>query len=62
VVVHSGPELVPQFDKNLQPKALHSLKKEGAKVILNTQVMEVGDGFAKLSTKMIDKEIGDVTG
>jgi NADH dehydrogenase FAD-containing subunit len=62
VVAHSGAELVPQFDENLRPEALHSLEKKGAEVILNTRVTEVGDGFAKLSTKMIDEETGEVTG
>jgi NADH dehydrogenase FAD-containing subunit len=61
VVVHSGPSLVPQFEERLRDEALKSLEKKGVEVILNTYVTEVGDGWAKLSTKKID-ENGDVVG
>ena len=63
VLVHSGPDLVPQFnDDKLRVEALKSLERKGAEVILNTRVTEVGDGFAKLSKKLIDEETGEVIG
>eukprot|EP00586_Coscinodiscus_wailesii_P018168 CAMPEP_0172517962 /NCGR_PEP_ID=MMETSP1066-20121228/289305_1 /TAXON_ID=671091 /ORGANISM="Coscinodiscus wailesii, Strain CCMP2513" /LENGTH=716 /DNA_ID=CAMNT_0013300205 /DNA_START=198 /DNA_END=2345 /DNA_ORIENTATION=+ len=61
VLVHSGPDLVPQFEDNLRAEATKSLRKKGVEVILNTRVTEVGDGFAKLSTKVIDPATGHVT-
>eukprot|EP00980_Cylindrotheca_fusiformis_P012854 scaffold3170_cov128-Cylindrotheca_fusiformis.AAC.14 len=60
VVAHGGPDLVPQFEPNLRKEALKSLEKKGAEVYLNTRVTEVGDGFAKLSTKILDEETGEV--
>eukprot|EP00428_Durinskia_dybowskii_P017855 CAMPEP_0170215400 /NCGR_PEP_ID=MMETSP0116_2-20130129/7336_1 /TAXON_ID=400756 /ORGANISM="Durinskia baltica, Strain CSIRO CS-38" /LENGTH=707 /DNA_ID=CAMNT_0010465975 /DNA_START=1 /DNA_END=2122 /DNA_ORIENTATION=- len=60
VLVHSGPDLVPQFEKTLRLEALKSLEKKGAKVLLNTRVNEVGDGFAKLATKRFDPTTGQV--
>lgn len=62
IVAHSGPDLVPQFDEPLRQEALKSLEKKGAKVILNTRVTEVGDGFATLSTKIVDEKTGEATG
>jgi NADH dehydrogenase FAD-containing subunit len=61
IVAHSGPSLVPQFEPRLRDEALKSLKKKGVEVILNTYVTEVGDGYAKLSTKKFD-ENGEVIG
>jgi len=61
ILAHSGPDLVPQFDENLREEALKSLKTKGVEVILNTRVTEVGDDFARLSSKVIDSETGEVT-
>mmetsp|Transcript_17288 Transcript_17288/g.31930 ORF Transcript_17288/g.31930 Transcript_17288/m.31930 type:complete len:735 (-) Transcript_17288:75-2279(-) len=61
IVAHSGPELVPQFDKSLRDEAVKALERKGIEVILNTRVTEVADGFARLSTKVFD-EYGDVQG
>jgi NADH dehydrogenase FAD-containing subunit len=60
VLAHSGPELVPQFEKRLRNEARKSLERKGAKVYLNTRVNEVGDGFAALSTKVLDPDTGEV--
>eukprot|EP00547_Thalassionema_nitzschioides_P012268 CAMPEP_0194256066 /NCGR_PEP_ID=MMETSP0158-20130606/35914_1 /TAXON_ID=33649 /ORGANISM="Thalassionema nitzschioides, Strain L26-B" /LENGTH=661 /DNA_ID=CAMNT_0038994625 /DNA_START=101 /DNA_END=2086 /DNA_ORIENTATION=- len=54
ILAHSGPDLVPQFEENLRKEALSSLKKKGVEVLLNTRVTEVGDGFAKLSTMVME--------
>ncbi|EED91648.1 predicted protein [Thalassiosira pseudonana CCMP1335] len=54
ILVHSGSELVPQFEKPLRAEALKSLEKKGVQVILNTRVTEIGNGFATLSTKTVD--------
>ena len=62
ILAHSGPDLVPQFEEPLRLEALKSLEKKGVQVILNTRVTEVGDGFAKLSTKKIDEATGEETG
>lgn len=62
VLAHSGPDLVPQFEKKLRLEALKSLQKKGAKVLLNTRVNEVGDGFANLVTKRFDPITGQVVG
>jgi len=58
VICHSSSELVPQFDEPLRLEALKSLEKKGVQVILNTRVTEVGDGYAKLSTKKKDSVTG----
>eukprot|EP00980_Cylindrotheca_fusiformis_P012850 scaffold3170_cov128-Cylindrotheca_fusiformis.AAC.10 len=62
IVAHGGPELVPPFESSLRKQALKSLEKKGAKIYLNTFVNEVGDGFAKLSTKILDEQTGEVIG
>ncbi len=62
VLAHSGPDLVPQFEKTLRQEALNSLQKKGAKVFLNARVNEVGDGFATLSTRKNDPNTGEVVG
>eukprot|EP00569_Conticribra_weissflogii_P012885 CAMPEP_0171380234 /NCGR_PEP_ID=MMETSP0879-20121228/28641_1 /TAXON_ID=67004 /ORGANISM="Thalassiosira weissflogii, Strain CCMP1336" /LENGTH=623 /DNA_ID=CAMNT_0011891241 /DNA_START=145 /DNA_END=2013 /DNA_ORIENTATION=+ len=62
ILVHSGSDLVPQFEPPLRAEALKSLRKKGVEVILNTRVSEVGDGFAKISTKVVDEETGEVIG
>jgi NADH dehydrogenase FAD-containing subunit len=59
IVVQSGPELVPQFEPKLRAEALRSLRKKGIEVILNTRVVEVGDGFVTLSTKVFDNDSGE---
>lgn len=51
VVLHGGPELVPQFDENLSKSAFKALTKEGVEVRLNTFVNEVGDGYVKIVAK-----------
>mmetsp|Transcript_48940 Transcript_48940/g.118501 ORF Transcript_48940/g.118501 Transcript_48940/m.118501 type:complete len:724 (+) Transcript_48940:2882-5053(+) len=61
IVAHSGSSLVPQFEERLREEALKSLEKKGVEVVLNTYVTEVGDGYAKLSTKKFD-ENGEVIG
>jgi NADH dehydrogenase FAD-containing subunit len=62
IVAHGGPDLVQQFEPSLRKEALKSLEKKGAKVYLNTFVTEVGDGFAKLSTKILDETTGEEIG
>jgi NADH dehydrogenase FAD-containing subunit len=62
ILIHSGSDLVPQFEQNLQDEALKVLKKQGVEVILNTRVMEVGDGSVQLSTKVFDESTGEMTG
>mmetsp|Transcript_23185 Transcript_23185/g.38203 ORF Transcript_23185/g.38203 Transcript_23185/m.38203 type:complete len:636 (+) Transcript_23185:128-2035(+) len=62
VLCHSGSALVPQFEQPLQEEALKSLKRKGVEVILNTRVTELKEGYAKLSTKELDKETGEETG
>mmetsp|Transcript_19616 Transcript_19616/g.43666 ORF Transcript_19616/g.43666 Transcript_19616/m.43666 type:complete len:690 (-) Transcript_19616:119-2188(-) len=60
ILAHGGPDLVPQFDEPLRKEALRSLKDKGIEVILNTRVTEVGDGFARLSTKKKDPTTGEL--
>lgn len=43
-------------------EALKSLEKKGVRVILNTRVTEVGDGFVRLSTKKFDEVTGEEIG
>jgi len=67
ILAHGGPDLVPQFEPALRKEALKALEKKGVEVILNTRVTELGDdvgrnGFAKLSTKVVDPITGDFTG
>jgi len=50
---------VPQFDEALRQEALRSLQGKGIEVILNTRVMELGDGFARIKTKRVDLETGN---
>ena len=60
ILAHGGPDLVPQFDPPLRKEALRSLEDKGIEVILNTRVTEVGDGFARLSTKKKDPATGEL--
>ena len=53
ILAHGGPDLVPQFEPALRKEALRSLEDKGIEVILNTRVQELGDGFARLSTKKV---------
>ncbi|KAL7554182.1 hypothetical protein ACHAWF_017584 [Thalassiosira exigua] len=62
VLCHSGSDLVPQFEEPLRQEALRSLEKKGVQVILNTRVTEMGDGFAKLSTKKFNETTGEEIG
>jgi NADH dehydrogenase len=62
IIAHGGSDLVSQFEPALRKEALKSLEKKGAKVYLNTFVTEVGDGFAKLSTKVLDETTGEEIG
>lgn len=52
VLVQGGAELVPQFDPDLRKHGLESLLKQGVDVRLNTRVIEVGDGYIKLKSKV----------
>lgn len=61
VIAHADPNLLAQFEPNLRAEAFKSLQKKGAEVMLNTKVMEVGDGFADLSTSLFDDD-GNVIG
>jgi NADH dehydrogenase FAD-containing subunit len=54
ILAHGGPDLVPQFEPALRQEALRSLQKKGIDVILNTRVSELGEGFARLSTRKVD--------
>ncbi|KAL7573045.1 hypothetical protein ACA910_018737 [Epithemia clementina (nom. ined.)] len=62
VLVHGGPDLVPQFSPALRQEALRSLEKKGVQVILNTRVVHVGTKSATLSTKVLDPKTGKPTG
>ena len=55
VLVQGSAELVPPFDPDLRKDALASLLKQGVDVRLNTKVIEVGDGFIKLQSKLGDQ-------
>ncbi|KAI2508997.1 pyridine nucleotide-disulfide oxidoreductase [Fragilaria crotonensis] len=57
VLVQGGAELVPQFDPDLRKHGLESLLKQGVEVRLNTRVVEVGDGFIKLQSKVGDQKV-----
>ena len=57
VLIHGGPDLVPQFDVELRKHALHSLKKSGVEVRLGTRVKEMGDGYVKLYEKGKEDEV-----
>lgn len=59
ILAHGGPDLVPQFEPALRKEALRSLENKGIEVMLNTRVQELGDGFARLSTKMVDPVTGE---
>jgi NADH dehydrogenase FAD-containing subunit len=61
ILAHGGPNLVQQFEDVLQTEALNSLKKKGVEVILNSRITEVGDGYARLSTKVFDPITGRLT-
>lgn len=50
VLIHTGPDLVPQFDPALRKHALKTLEQAGVEVMLKTRVKEVGDGFIKVMT------------
>eukprot|EP00804_Cyclotella_cryptica_P001218 CCRYP_012727-RA/>CCRYP_012727-RA protein AED:0.05 eAED:0.05 QI:677/1/1/1/0.66/0.5/4/195/676 len=58
ILAHGGPDLVPQFEPALRQEALRSMKEKGIQVMLNTRVMELGDGFARLSSKKVDPTTG----
>jgi NADH dehydrogenase FAD-containing subunit len=61
ILAHGGPDLVPQFEPALRQEALRSLQEKGIEVILNTRVLELGDGFARISTKKVDPETGSLS-
>ncbi|CAJ1935068.1 unnamed protein product [Cylindrotheca closterium] len=61
VIAQGGSDLVPQFEPKLREEAKKSLEAKGAEVLMNTRVTEVGDGFAKLKTKVFDAD-GNVVG
>ena len=62
ILVHGGPDLVPQFEPALRKEALLALEKKGVQVILNTRVTNVGETEATLSTKVLDDITGQATG
>lgn len=51
ILVHGGPDLLPQFDPELRPHALKSLQKVNVDVRLNTRTTEVGSTFVRLKEK-----------
>jgi NADH:ubiquinone reductase (H+-translocating) len=52
ILIHGGPDLVPQFDQSLSKSALHLLQgKSSVDVRLNTNVIEVGNGFIRTLSK-----------
>jgi len=55
ILVHSGPELLPYFEKSLRDEALQALQRRGVEVRLETKTIEVGKDFVKLQ-KGDDKE------
>ena len=59
ILAHGGPDLVPQFEPALREEALRSLENKGIEVMLNTRVQELGEGFARLSTKKVDSGTPD---
>lgn len=61
VLVHGGPDVLPQFEPKLREEALKSLKKSGCEVLLNTRTTEVGDEAVTLSSKIFDSK-GEPTG
>mmetsp|Transcript_6116 Transcript_6116/g.12256 ORF Transcript_6116/g.12256 Transcript_6116/m.12256 type:complete len:703 (+) Transcript_6116:114-2222(+) len=62
VLIHGGPELLPQFDEELRPEAVRTLERRGVQVILNTRVTQVSHGSVSLSTKVLDAATGQPTG
>ena len=58
ILIHGGPDLVPQFESNLRLEALLSLQKKGVDVILNTRVTKVDTTMVHLSTKVLDPITG----
>jgi NADH dehydrogenase FAD-containing subunit len=48
ILVHSGSELLPSFEKSLRDEALRALQGRGVEVRLETKTVEVGERFVKL--------------
>lgn len=57
ILVQKGPELLPQFGKKIRQKSLEFLTKKAIKILLDTEVKEVGPAYALLSGKKIQKKI-----
>ena len=56
ILVHGGPDLLPQFKPELRQCAVEALERQGVEVRLNTRIVEVSSNFVKLQ-----KKGGDVT-
>lgn len=41
ILVHGGPDLLPQFDSGLRQRALQALERAGVQVLLKTRLEEV---------------------
>jgi NADH dehydrogenase FAD-containing subunit len=54
ILVQGLGELLPPFDPDLRVAALQALHHRGVDVKLNTRVIEVGDGFVRLSAAKLD--------
>ncbi len=48
LLLHEGPELVPELDAKLRRAARETLEKQGVEVRLRTRVADVGEGFVEL--------------
>ena len=55
-LVHGGPEVLPQMDKDLRQRALDALEAQGVKVLLNTRLKEVGQDYVRIGEKGSDEE------
>lgn len=56
VLLHGGPDLVPQFEPRLRQHALEALQSRGVEVLLNTRVQEVSDGQVRYRDKTTGQE------
>ena len=48
ILIQKASELTPQFGAKMRQKSLEVLRQKGVKVILNTEVKEIGADFVKL--------------
>jgi NADH dehydrogenase FAD-containing subunit len=56
ILVHGGPQLLPQFEDHLRDEALRSLIRRGIEVRLNTKVVKVGDESVTLSINKVGED------